>query len=124
MSTKRSQNQGKNSSEILIQIILEGGKGYPNKSSFSRDIPGCYSTGRTWRACKKHMKQALEFHIEMSKDDTEWPYADLSDNEGVDWSKCRVMNVKLSRKAQRACEHLRYQRGPYFIQNVKSERVG
>ena len=53
------------------------------------------------------MKQALEFHIEMSKDDEHWPFADLTDDEGVDWSKCRVMNVKLSRKSQRACGHLK-----------------
>ena len=98
----------KNPSGVMIRImVLDAG---PNKCAHSHDIPGCYSTGRTWRACKKHMKQALEFHIEMCKDDPNWPYPDLAADVEPDPVETRYINVKLSRKAQRACQHLRVQR--------------
>lgn len=33
-------------------------------SAYSPDLPGCISTGRTREEIKRHMHEAIEFHLE------------------------------------------------------------
>ena len=43
-------------------IVIEKADG--NYSAYSPDLPGCVATGATVGETKKHMREAVEFHIE------------------------------------------------------------
>ena len=43
-------------------IIIEKQKN--NYSAYSPDVPGCIATGKTQKEARKHMQEALEFHLE------------------------------------------------------------
>jgi predicted RNase H-like HicB family nuclease len=43
-------------------VIIE--KANNNYSAYSPDLPGCAATGRTVEETLKHMKEAIQFHIE------------------------------------------------------------
>ena len=38
-------------------------------SSFSPDLPGCVSTGRTRREVEANMKEAIQFHLDGMKEE-------------------------------------------------------
>jgi predicted RNase H-like HicB family nuclease len=42
-------------------VIEPTGTGY---SSYSPDLPGCVSTGKTREECEANMHEAIEFHVE------------------------------------------------------------
>jgi predicted RNase H-like HicB family nuclease len=42
-------------------VIEQTGTGY---SSYSPDLPGCVSTGRTRDEVERNMREAVEFHLE------------------------------------------------------------
>jgi predicted RNase H-like HicB family nuclease len=42
-------------------VIEQTGTGY---SSYSPDLPGCISTGRTRDEVERNMREAVEFHLE------------------------------------------------------------
>lgn len=48
-------------------IVVEGGTG-PNYSAYAPDLPGCVATGATLEACRREMRDAVEFHIEGLRD--------------------------------------------------------
>lgn len=48
-----------------LVIIEETDTGY---SSYSPDLPGCVSTGNTKEEAEKHMREAIQFHIEGMKE--------------------------------------------------------
>ena len=48
-------------------IIIEKQK--KNYSAYSPDVPGCVATGKTLSEARKHMEEALEFHIEGLKEE-------------------------------------------------------
>ncbi len=48
-------------------VIEQGGSGY---SSYSPDLPGCASTGRTREEAKKNMREAIEFHVDGLKEES------------------------------------------------------
>ncbi len=43
-------------------IVIENAG--PNYSAYSPDLPGCVTTGSTPEETKKHMAEAIEFHLE------------------------------------------------------------
>jgi predicted RNase H-like HicB family nuclease len=42
-------------------VIERTGNGY---SSYSPDLPGCVSTGKSREEAEKNMREAIEFHID------------------------------------------------------------
>jgi predicted RNase H-like HicB family nuclease len=47
-------------------VIEQTESGY---SSYSPDLPGCVSTGRTREEAERNMREAIEFHIDGLKED-------------------------------------------------------
>jgi predicted RNase H-like HicB family nuclease len=45
----------------FLIIVEETGTGY---STYSPDVPGCVSTGRTRQEVEQNMREAIEFHLE------------------------------------------------------------
>ena len=50
----------------FLIIIEETSTGF---SSYSPDIPGCVSTGRTREEAEQNMREAIAFHLEGLRDD-------------------------------------------------------
>ena len=42
-------------------VIEQTGTGY---STYSPDLPGCVSTGKTREEAEKNMREAIEFHVD------------------------------------------------------------
>jgi len=47
--------------KMFLIVIEETGTGY---SAYSPDLPGCVSTGHTRDEVERHMREAIEFHLE------------------------------------------------------------
>ena len=50
-------------------IIIEKAKG--NYSAYCPDLPGCISTGNTIEETKENMREAIQLHIELMKEQGE-----------------------------------------------------
>jgi predicted RNase H-like HicB family nuclease len=50
-------------------IIIEKAKG--NYSGYCPDLPGCISTGKTIEETKENMREAIQSHIELMKEQGE-----------------------------------------------------
>ena len=45
-------------------IYERGGEGQENWGAYVPDLPGCTSTGETLDAVKRHIREAIELHVE------------------------------------------------------------
>lgn len=54
---------------IKFAVIVE--KGEHNFSAYSPDLPGCVSTGSTIQEAKENMREAILFHLEGLKEDSQ-----------------------------------------------------
>ena len=48
-------------------VVFE--KAENNYSAYVPDLPGCVTTGKTLYETKRHMREAIEFHIEGMRED-------------------------------------------------------
>lgn len=48
-------------------VLIESGK--HNYSAWVPDLPGCVSTGRTLAETRRHIREAIEFHIRGTMED-------------------------------------------------------
>ncbi len=57
------------SEERTYAVVIEQGES--NFSAYSPDLPGCVTTGRTIEETKSHMKEAIIFHLEGLREDSQ-----------------------------------------------------
>ena len=65
-------------------VIIE--KGPNNYSAYVPDLPGCVSTGKTLEAVERHIKEAIELHLEGLREEglpipepsTHWQYIETA----------------------------------------------
>ena len=50
----------------FLVVVEQAGQNY---SAYSPDLPGCVATGATREEAEKNMHEAIELHIEGSKED-------------------------------------------------------
>ncbi len=55
--------------KLSYVVVFEQGPN--NYGAYAPDVPGCVSTGATWKEMQAMIKEALEFHIESMVEDGE-----------------------------------------------------